>query len=212
VHELENPSIIHFPAMPIQGWNAVAKRAMDVAGVLLLMPLFGIPMLILAFLVKATSRGPILLRQERIGLGGKKFTMLKFRSMHAEAEKQTGPVWTQKNDSRRTRLGVFMRRFSLDELPQLFNVLHGDMSLVGPRPERPHFLPELIHRFPHYMRRYDVKPGITGWAQVSGLRGNTSVEKRLLHDLYYINNWCLKFDFYILLLTPVAGLMDSNAY
>jgi lipopolysaccharide/colanic/teichoic acid biosynthesis glycosyltransferase len=169
-------------------------------------------MLMLACLVKATSRGPIFVRQERIGLRQRHFAMLKFRSMRVDAEDKTGPVLAQKRDPRCTPLGAFMRRMSLDELPQLINVLRGDMSLVGPRPERPYFVRQLVQEFPNYLLRCEVRPGITGWAQVSGLRGNTSVEKRLAYDLYYINNWSLRFDLYVLLLTPLAGLTDKNAY
>ncbi|MDK1032341.1 MAG: sugar transferase, partial [Planctomycetia bacterium] len=149
---------------------------------------------------------------ERMGVGGKPFTMLKFRSMRVGAEKGTGPVWAGKDDQRRTPLGAFMRRTSLDELPQLLNVLRGDMSLVGPRPERQHFVRQFIEDLPAYMLRHNVKAGLTGWAQVNGLRGNTSLKKRLQYDLYYINNWSLGFDLFILLLTPFAGFINKNAY
>jgi len=212
VGELEGVQAIQLGETPQYGWEAAAKRAMDVVGALVLLALFGLPMLILAVLVKLTSPGPILYRQERMGLGGRPFIMLKFRSMRADAEEETGPVWARPGDPRRTRLGAFMRRTSLDELPQLLNVLKGDMSLVGPRPERPVFVREFAEQLPAYMLRHKVKAGLTGWAQVNGYRGDTSLRKRLLYDLYYINNWSLGFDLFILLLTPFAGLASRNAY
>jgi lipopolysaccharide/colanic/teichoic acid biosynthesis glycosyltransferase len=147
-----------------------------------------IPMLIIAMLIKLTSRGPIFYRQERCGLNGRTFNMLKFRSMRIDAEQQTGAVWTQKDDPRRTRFGTFLRKTSLDELPQLINVLMGDMSLVGPRPERPVFIQQFSKTIPNYTARHTVKAGITGWAQVHGWRGNTSLRKRVQFDLYYITH------------------------
>ena len=147
-----------------------------------------------------------------MGLGGKPFTMLKFRSMRTDAEQATGPVWAERDDPRCTRVGRFMRRTSLDELPQLFNVIVGAMSLVGPRPERPSFVEEFTHTVPAYMLRHNVKAGMTGWAQVNGLRGQTSLKRRLQYDLYYINNWSLAFDLYILLRTPFSGFIHKNAH
>lgn len=196
----------------LYGWKAALKRALDVVGSLCLLLVFSLPMLWLAALVKLTSRGPALIRQERIGLGGVPFPMLKFRSMYDGAEESTGPTWAQESDPRRTPVGAFMRRFSLDELPQLINVWRGEMSLVGPRPERPHFMQRFVRQYPDYALRHRVKPGVTGWAQVKGFRGNTSVEIRLRHDLYYIENWSLRFDLWILLLTPPAALRPKNAY
>jgi len=197
---------------PHCGWARVAKRAMDLAlagiAVVLLAPLLAA----LAAAVKLTSRGPVLYRQPRCGLAGHHFQMLKFRSMSVDAERRTGPVWAAKNDGRCTRLGRFMRRWSLDELPQLFNVLAGDMSLVGPRPERDVFVEQFQKRIPGYAQRHQVKSGITGWAQVNGWRGNTSLRHRIRCDLYYIANWSLGLDLKILVLTLFFGLRHRNAY
>ncbi len=147
-----------------------------------------------------------------MGLDGKPFFIWKFRSMRVDAESSTGPVWATRNDDRRTRVGEILRRYSLDELPQLWNVLCGDMSLVGPRPERPTFVREFKHKIPQYMLRHRVKAGITGWAQVHGWRGNTSIRKRLQYDLYYIENWTLKLDLKILWMTLRHGVKHANAY
>lgn len=194
------------------GLNLLVKRGMDVAmtlvGLVVLAPLF----VVVAALVKLSSPGPVFYRQERCGLNGESFRMLKFRTMPVDAESTTGPVWAVKDDPRRTRLGAFLRRTSLDELPQLFNVLVGDMSLVGPRPERPHFIHEFRARIPNYMARHQVKAGITGWAQVNGWRGNTSLRKRVQYDLYYITHWNPWLDIKILFLTVIRGLMHKNAY
>jgi len=168
-------------------------------------------MLLIAIAVKASSRGPVLYRQERMGLDGRTFQMLKFRSMRPDAEAETGPVMATRDDRRRTALGVVLRRTSLDELPQLFNVLKGEMSLVGPRPERPVFIEELRKRIPRYMLRHKVKAGISGWAQVNGLRGDTSIETRVAYDLYYIEHWSLLFDLKILWLTLWRGFVNRNA-
>jgi len=194
------------------GLNLLVKRVMDVAltlvGLVVLAPVFAV----VAALVKISSAGPVFYRQERCGLNGEPFQMLKFRTMPVDAESATGPVWAVKDDPRRTRLGAFLRRTSLDELPQLFNVLIGDMSLVGPRPERPHFIREFRARIPNYMARHQVKAGITGWAQVNGWRGNTSLRKRVQYDLYYITHWNPWLDIKILFLTVVRGLIHKNAY
>jgi exopolysaccharide biosynthesis polyprenyl glycosylphosphotransferase len=211
VDELAGLPLIRLVDTPVRGWYAVIKRAIDVVGSIMLLAIFGLPMLILAALVKLTSAGPVLYLQVRMGLGGKPFTMLKFRSMRLDAEEETGPVWAGRDDPRCTRLGRFMRRTSLDELPQLLNVLVGNMSLVGPRPERPNFVEEFTQTLPAYMLRHNVKAGMTGWAQVNGLRGQTSLKKRLQYDLYYINNWSLGFDLYILLRTPFVGFIHPNA-
>ena len=197
---------------PMTGWNQVLKRLLDLAGAILALILFSPLMLLIAFLVKITSPGPILYRQQRMGLDGKTFFTLKFRSMRQDAEKQTGAVWATENDTRRTTLGVYLRRFNLDELPQLFNVLNGEMSLVGPRPERPVLIEEFKSKIPNYMLRHKVKAGITGWAQINGWRGNTSLEKRIEHDLYYIERWSVWLDLKILLLTVFKGFVDPNAY
>ena len=166
---------------------------------------------LVALAIWLEDRGPIFYRQERMGLDGRSFMILKFRSMRVNAEATTGPVWAIKNDPRRTRVGDFLRRWSIDELPQLWNVLIGDMSIVGPRPERPTFVHEFKHKMPHYMLRHRVKAGITGWAQVHGWRGNTSIKKRIQYDLYYIENWSLTLDFKILWMTLRHGLRH-NAY
>ncbi len=194
------------------GLNVVFKRVMDVilslTGLIVLSPF----LLLIAVLVKLTSPGPVFYRQERCGLNGRTFYMLKFRSMAADAERQTGAVWAAKNDDRRTWLGAFLRHTSLDELPQLWNVLMGDMSLVGPRPERPVFIQQFKRTIPNYMARHCVKAGITGWAQVHGWRGNTSLRKRLQYDLYYITHWTPWLDLRILWMTLFKGIVHRNAY
>jgi exopolysaccharide biosynthesis polyprenyl glycosylphosphotransferase len=212
VGELGDMPAIHLRDTPIQGWSALAKRAIDIAGAAALLLLLGLPMLVVALLVKLTSPGPVLFRQERMGLGGRPFNILKFRSMRVDAEAGTGPVFAHEHDPRRTRFGVFLRRTSIDELPQLINVLRGDMSLIGPRPERPFFVQQFSRDLPSYMLRHNVKAGITGWAQVNGLRGQTSIRKRLQYDLYYINHWSLTFDIAILLLTPFSGVLHKHAH
>ncbi|MGH7323856.1 MAG: undecaprenyl-phosphate glucose phosphotransferase [Candidatus Rokuibacteriota bacterium] len=212
IEEFEGVPLIHLRESPLHGWNRLLKRTMDLAvgGAVILAtaPLLGL----IALGIRLTSPGPVLLRQERMGLDGRRFTMLKFRTMRADAEAATGPVWAAADDPRRTRLGALLRRFSLDELPQLFNVLRGQMSLVGPRPERPVFVDEFRRRFPGYMLRHKVKAGMTGWAQINGWRGNTSLEKRLEYDLYYIERWSLAFDLWILAHTLWRGFFDKNAY
>ena len=171
------------------------------------------PLLILiALFIKLESRGPVFFVQERVGLDRKVFKMYKFRSMKVDAESLSGPVWTKENDNRRTRLGVLLRKTSLDELPQFFNVFFGDMSMVGPRPERSVFVEDFKKSIPHYMLRLKMKAGITGWAQVNGWRGNTSLEKRVEHDLYYIKHWSLLFDIKILIKTLWNGLSNRHAY
>jgi exopolysaccharide biosynthesis polyprenyl glycosylphosphotransferase len=166
---------------------------------------------LVAWLIWREDRGPIFYRQERMGLDGKPFMMLKLRSMRVDAESTSGPVWATRDDPRRTGFGGFLRRWSLDELPQVWNVLRGDMSIVGPRPERPAFVQEFKHKIPDYMLRHRVKSGITGWAQVHGWRGNTSIKKRIQYDLYYIQNWSILLDFKILWMTMRSGLWH-NAY
>ena len=168
--------------------------------------------MLLAVLIKLDSDGPVFYTQERMGLDGKRFMMLKFRSMRTDAESQTGPVWASADDSRRTRLGAIIRRFSIDELPQLINVLIGDMSLVGPRPERPVFVEQFQQSIPRYMDRHREKAGITGWAQVNGLRGDTSIIERTKYDLWYIENWSIALDFRILIRTIVNIFYDDHAY
>jgi exopolysaccharide biosynthesis polyprenyl glycosylphosphotransferase len=168
-------------------------------------------MLTLALLVKLDSPGPVFYTQERVGLNGRRFRMIKFRSMRADAESQ-GAGWTTKDDPRRTRLGEVMRRLSLDELPQLWNVLVGDMSLVGPRPERPVYVDQFRASIPRYMLRHHVRAGLTGWAQVNGLRGDTPLERRIEYDLYYVKNWSLALDVRIILMTFARVFRDASAY
>ena len=212
VEEFESIPFVHLRESPLYGWNRVAKRVLDLivggGALVLAAPV----MLAIATALKLVSRGPVLYRQERMGLDGQRFRMLKFRTMRVDAERETGPVWAQPDDSRRTRLGAFLRRWSLDELPQLWNVLRGEMSLVGPRPERPSFVEEFRRRVPGYMLRHKVKAGITGWAQINGWRGQTSIEKRIEYDLYYIERWSLGLDLKILLLTFWSGFRNRNAY
>lgn len=210
--EVDRLSFISLRENPHSGWREMAKRASDVVlgsiALLLLSPL----MLLLAVLVKLSSPGPVFYRQMRAGLAGKEFGMLKFRSMRPNAEAQTGPIWAVNGDSRCTAIGRVMRRWSLDELPQLFNVLAGQMSLVGPRPERQVFIEKFRRQVPNYTQRHQVKAGMTGWAQVNGWRGNTSLRRRIECDLYYICNWSLLLDLKILCMTVWCGLRHRNAY
>jgi Undecaprenyl-phosphate glucose phosphotransferase len=212
VDELDGLPIINLAESPLYGWNVVLKRISDIIFSVILIVILSPLFIILAIIIKLESTGPIIFWQERMGLDGKLFEMLKFRSMKIDAEQITGPVWASKVDNRRTRLGTFLRKTSIDELPQLFNVLIGDMSLVGPRPERPVFVKEFKKSIPKYMLRLKMKAGLTGWAQVSGWRGNTSLDKRIEFDLYYIKNWSLLFDFKIILMTVWKGFVNPNAY
>lgn len=186
---------------PLHGFNAVVKRAFDfvVALVGLIVTLPGL--LLIAAAIRRDSPGSILFKQKRVGLDGRRYNLYKFRSMVEDAEGETGPVWATENDPRRTRVGRFLRRWNLDELPQLINVLRGDMSLVGPRPERPFFVKQFKEQLPRYMARHKVKSGLTGWAQVHGLRGDSSIRERLAYDLYYIENWSFWLDVKILIMT-----------
>jgi Undecaprenyl-phosphate glucose phosphotransferase len=197
---------------PHFGLNVVIKRAMDMVLSLVALILLAPLMLLIAVIIKLTSPGPVFYRQERCGLNGQSFLMLKFRSMHVGAENQTGAVWASKDDPRRTWFGAFLRQTSLDELPQFLNVLKGDMSIVGPRPERPVFIAKFSKTIPNYCARHAVKAGITGWAQVHGWRGNTSLRKRLQYDLYYITHWTPWLDIRILWMTVWHGLVNRNAY
>jgi Undecaprenyl-phosphate glucose phosphotransferase len=211
LEHLDGVPIISLNDVPLRGLNSILKRAIDVAisGAALLV--VGLPLLLLAILIKKTSSGPVFYKQERMGLDGKAFQVYKFRSMHQGAEDETGPVWARDDDPRCTPVGQWLRRFDLDELPQLWNVLRGDMSIVGPRPERPYFVEQFKHRIPQYMLRHKVKAGITGWAQVNGWRGNTSLDKRIEYDLYYIQNWSVGLDLKIMWLTLLRGL-QKQAY
>jgi Undecaprenyl-phosphate glucose phosphotransferase len=210
--ELDGLPIMSLQHSPLYGWRRVFKALFDFILGSFFLIISSPAMILIAFLVKLTSKGPIFYRQERLGMNGRPFQMLKFRTMKVGAEAETGPVWTRENDSRRTGLGVFLRRTSLDELPQLWNVLKGDMSLVGPRPERPTFVEEFRNGVPSYMLRHKIKAGMTGWAQVNGWRGDTSVGKRIEHDLYYIQNWSILFDLKILFMTFWKGFFSKSAY
>jgi Undecaprenyl-phosphate glucose phosphotransferase len=209
---LDGLPVVGLRESPHFGLNIVIKRVMDVALSSVALVVASPVMLLIALLVKLTSPGPILYRQERCGLNGRTFQIFKFRSMHLDAERTSGAVWARHNDPRRTRLGAFLRRTNLDELPQLFNVLRGDMSLVGPRPERPVFIQQFSRTIPSYMARHCVKTGMTGWAQVNGWRGNTSLRKRVQYDLYYITHWTPWLDIRILWLTLFRSWSDRNAY
>ena len=203
--------IVSLQGGPLEGWNLVAKRVFDIlfsaAALILVSPI----LLVVALLVKLTSKGPVLYKQERMGMDGAVFPILKFRTMRTDAE-SSGARMATAGDDRRTPVGAFLRRTSLDELPQLFNVLRGDMSLVGPRPERPVFIEEFKRQIPKYHLRHKVKAGITGWAQINGLRGQTSIAKRIEYDLYYIENWSLLLDLKILVRTALGGFLSRNAY
>ena len=210
--EIEGMPVLGVRETPLQGLGGFQKRIFDLAfslcAITLLSPLF----LILAIAIKCTTRGSIFYQQKRLGLGGREFRILKFRTMAEDAEKETGPVWSTHGDARRTPLGIFLRRTSLDELPQFFNVLAGTMSVVGPRPERPEFVGSFTNEIPNYMLRHKTKAGITGWAQVNGWRGDTSIRKRVQYDLYYIEHWSLWFDLRIIVDTIFRGLIHKNAH
>ncbi len=193
-------------------FNRGVKRAMDIVGSLFCILLFSPVMLFAAIGIKCTSKGPLIFTQERVGLHNRPFKMYKFRSMLVQTEKQEKKGWTTKNDPRVTRIGRLIRKTSIDEMPQFFNVLKGDMSLVGPRPERPQYVEKFREEIPRYMVKHQVRPGMTGWAQVNGYRGNTSIRKRIEHDIYYIENWTVGFDLKILFLTVFKGFINKNAY
>ena len=205
--------VINIRYVPLSNtFNAMVKRLMDIAGSIICIVIFSPVMLLSAILVKITSSGPLIFKQERVGLHNEKFMMYKFRTMYVQTEEEEKKGWTQKNDPRVTKVGGFLRKTSLDEFPQLFNVLKGDMSLVGPRPERPQYVEKFREEIPRYMIKHQVRPGMTGWAQVNGYRGDTSIRKRIEHDLYYIENWTLGLDIKILFLTVFKGFINKNAY
>ena len=193
-------------------FNALVKRCMDIVGSLICIVLFSPIMLLTAIAVKVTSKGPLIFKQERVGLHNEPFRMYKFRTMYVQTEEEERKGWTHKDDPRITKIGRFLRKTSLDEFPQLFNVLKGDMSLVGPRPERPQYVEKFREEIPRYMIKHQVRPGMTGWAQVNGYRGDTSIRKRIEHDLYYIENWTIGLDIKILFLTVFKGFINKNAY
>ena len=205
--------VINIRHVPLSNtFNMMVKRTMDVCGSLLCIVLFSPVMLLMAALIKLTSPGPLIFKQERVGLHNRPFKMYKFRSMEVQTEREEQKGWTVKNDPRVTGIGRFMRKTSIDELPQLFNVLKGYMSLVGPRPERPQFVEKFREEIPRYMVKHQVRPGMTGWAQINGYRGDTSIRKRIEYDLYYIENWTVGLDFKILFLTCFKGFINKNAY
>jgi len=212
VEDMDGLPVVHLTQVPLTGWMSLVKRTLDVAisgaALVLLSPLLAA----IGAAIRLSDGGPVLYRQRRMGLDGRPFDILKFRSMVVDAEDRSGPTWASEDDARRTRVGAFLRRWSLDELPQLLNVLRGEMSLVGPRPERPEFVREFKDKFPQYMLRHRVRAGITGWAQVHGWRGNTSLSKRIEYDLYYIENWTLALDIKILWMTLRHGFRHDNAY
>lgn len=211
--DLDGLPVIHVRNIPLSNsFNCFFKRAIDIIGSLLLIILFAIPMAIVAAVIKATSPGPLIFKQERVGLHNKPFMMYKFRSMELQDSSKEKQAWTVQNDPRVTPIGKFIRKTSLDELPQFFNVLKGDMSLVGPRPERPFFVEKFKEEIPRYMIKHQVRPGITGWAQVNGYRGDTSIRMRIDCDLYYIENWTMGLDIKILFLTIFKGFVNKNAY
>ena len=203
-------NIRHVPLT--DNFNRLVKRTMDIAGSLVCIVLFSPVMLFTALMIKITSRGPLIFTQERVGLHNRPFKMYKFRSMLVQSEEKEKKGWTTRNDPRVTPFGRFIRKTSIDELPQLFNVLMGDMSLVGPRPERPQYVEKFREEIPRYMVKHQVRPGMTGWAQVNGYRGNTSIRKRIEYDLYYIENWTVGVDLKILILTVFKGFINKNAY
>lgn len=197
---------------PLNGANIVLKEIFDRTIALILLTIFTIPMVLIAVLIKLTSKGPIFYKQARVGMDQKEFKMFKFRTMIADVVKEGKPQWINKDDPRRTLFGIWLRKTSLDELPQLINVVKGQMSLVGPRPERPVFVTQFSKEYTKYMLRHKVKAGLTGWAQIHGLRGDTSIRKRLLYDLYYVRNWSFGLDILILLRTPWHIIKGENAY
>jgi exopolysaccharide biosynthesis polyprenyl glycosylphosphotransferase len=213
ISDLDGLPLLTVRDVALRGWKLTVKRAMDLlfsgVGLVLLSPF----LMFMALLIRLESKGPIFYTQVRVGLDGKPFHMIKFRSMRVDAEENTGPVWATENDPRKTKLGTLLRKTSIDELPQLINVLLGDMSIVGPRPERPVFVEQFRNVVPRYMDRHHEKSGITGWAQVNGLRGDTSIIERTKYDLYYIENWSLLFDIKIIVRTVINAIRgDRNAY
>ncbi len=210
VEYISNIPLLGFRSLPLDDpWNRFLKRSFDLIVATLMMLIFLPFGALVAFAIRLEGKGPIFFYQERMGRDKRVFRLVKFRTMKVDAEKETGPVWAKPEDDRRTRSGEFLRRWNLDEVPQLLNVLKGEMSLVGPRPERPHFVDRFRESVPRYMARHKVKSGLTGWAQVHGLRGNTSIEERIKYDLYYMENWSLLLDVEILIMTFFAF---KNAY
>ncbi len=212
ITQLAGFPVINVRSTPMVGANRIIKALEDRLLAILILILTSPIFLIIAILIKWSSPGPVFYKQKRVSWNGKEFSMLKFRTMPIDAEAKTGPVWAKEGESRATFIGRFLRKTSLDELPQFINVLLGDMSIVGPRPERMVFVNQFKDQIPHYMQKHLVKAGITGWAQINGWRGNTSLEKRIEYDLYYIENWSLPLDLKIIFLTFFRGFINKNAY
>lgn len=212
ITELEGIPFLQVKEAALSTWNQIIKRGFDIGTAAVVLLLASPVMIFIAIMVKLTSPGPVFYLQERIGLDGKPFRVIKFRTMKTDAEKDSGPVWARKDDPRTTLIGRILRRFSLDELPQLLNVLKGEMSVVGPRPERQFFVDRFKGQIPKYLDRHRVKTGMTGWAQVNGLRGNAPIEERTKYDVYYVENWSLAFDLKIISKTLRAVLFGSDAY
>ena len=213
IEDLMGLAVVNIRRVPLTNtFNMVSKRVVDIVGSLIAIVVFSPFMLISVIGVKCTSKGPLIFKQERVGLHNKNFQMYKFRTMEVQEKTEESKGWTKKNDPRVTKFGRFLRKTSLDETPQFFNVLMGDMSLVGPRPERPQFVEKFKEEIPRYMIKHQVRPGVTGWAQVNGYRGDTSIQKRIEYDLYYIENWTFSFDMKILFLTFFKGFVNKNAY
>ncbi|BCN29790.1 undecaprenyl-phosphate glucose phosphotransferase [Anaeromicropila herbilytica] len=211
--DLNGLPVINIRNVPLSNsFNKFIKRVIDIFGAIVALIIFSIPMIIVTIIIKLTSEGPIIFSQNRVGLHNREFKMYKFRSMAVQTETKERKAWTTINDPRVTKIGSIIRKTSIDELPQLFNVLKGDMSLIGPRPERPFFVEKFKEEIPRYMIKHQVRPGLTGWAQVNGYRGDTSIRKRIDHDLYYIENWTLGLDFKILVMTFFKGFVNKNAY
>ncbi len=211
VGDLNGLPLLTMRDIALRGWRLTAKRIVDIVLSAIVLVFISPLLMLIALLVKIDSRGPALYWQERMGLDARSFPCFKFRSMRQDAEAETGPVWATRDDPRRTRAGAFLRKYSLDELPQFINVFLGHMSLVGPRPERPMFVDQFRQQIPRYMERHQLKAGITGWAQVNGLRGDTSIWDRTKYDLYYIEHWSLWLDFKIMILTALRFLRDPAA-
>ncbi len=210
--DLSGLTVINIRHVPLtNNLNILIKRVMDICGSIVCLILFSPIMLISAIMIKLGDKGPIIFSQERVGLHNKKFKMYKFRTMRQQTEEEEKKGWSKRGDARVTKVGKFLRMTSLDELPQMVNVLKGDMSLIGPRPERPQFVEKFKEEIPRYMIKHQVRPGVTGWAQINGYRGNTSIRKRIEYDLYYIENWTVFFDIKILFLTIFKGFINKNA-
>jgi len=211
--DIQGLPVINIRRVPLNNTlNSLVKRFVDIVGSMIGIVVSSPVMIVSAILIKATSDGPVIFAQERVGLHNKPFQMYKFRTMIEQSEAEEAKSWTTKDDPRVTKVGRFLRKTSLDELPQLFNIFFGQMSLVGPRPERPQFVEKFKEEIPRYMIKHQVRPGLTGWAQINGLRGDTSIEQRIEHDLYYIENWTLELDIKILILTIFRGFINKNAY